>query len=532
MEGDDPVLVRQYVNIIQHPQGRPKQVALRDNQVIDLLEDFLHYRADTEPGSSGAPVFNDFWELVGLHHSGVPRRDPATKRPLTRWGALWDGRDERDVDWLANEGVRLSRILARLKAAPLQGAGRRLRDAAFSSEPVGAPRVKRLPPVPEPDESEPVRQAAPTSGLRSMTDSGASSGTLTFTVPLQVQVEVRVQLPGGTDAVVLSAVAPPVVASAAPDFGEAVSIDPDYSNRLGYAPEFIGPGPLRVELPGLSAALQHAAARLREPAPGAAPYELKYHHYSVVLHQSHRLAIFAAVNIEGDRAQGLTRETDRWILDPRVNREAQVGGAFYRGTPFDKGHLVRRIDPAWGSDVAMAKVANDDTFHFTNCAPQHRSFNRGLDLWRGLEDFLIQRAVDDRKRITVFTGPVFERDRDGRAAPDPEYAGVRVPRWYWKVAVVARPGGTLGALGFLVSQADLVDRAVSDLRSDEAAVDVAATFQVPVSRIAELTGLDFGPLSACEAPSVAGFGREAGGILAGGVWLTAPEEIVIPWADR
>src|SRR5262249_29251738 len=67
MEGDDPVLVRQYVNIIQHPQGRPKQVALRDNQVIDLLDDFLHYRADTEPGSSGAPVFNDFWELVGLH---------------------------------------------------------------------------------------------------------------------------------------------------------------------------------------------------------------------------------------------------------------------------------------------------------------------------------------------------------------------------------------------------------------------------------------------------------------------------------
>jgi V8-like Glu-specific endopeptidase len=201
MEGDDPVLVRQYVNIIQHPQGRPKQVALRDNQVIDLLEDFLHYRADTEPGSSGAPVFNDYWELVGLHHSGVPRRDPATKRPLTRWGAPWDGRDERDVDWLANEGVRLSRILARLKSATLQGEGRQLRDAAFSSEPEGIPPARRIPPapVPEPDESQPVRQGVATSGSSLMTASVSSSGTLTFNIPLQVQVEVRVRLPGGTD---------------------------------------------------------------------------------------------------------------------------------------------------------------------------------------------------------------------------------------------------------------------------------------------------------------------------------------------
>jgi hypothetical protein len=72
MEDDDPILVEEFVNIIQHPGGRPKQVALRDNQVIDLLPGFLRYKAETEPGS---PVFSDQWELVGLHHSGVPRRD-------------------------------------------------------------------------------------------------------------------------------------------------------------------------------------------------------------------------------------------------------------------------------------------------------------------------------------------------------------------------------------------------------------------------------------------------------------------------
>jgi V8-like Glu-specific endopeptidase len=38
--------------------------------VIDVKEPKLHYRAPTEPGSSGSPVFNQDWELVALHHAG------------------------------------------------------------------------------------------------------------------------------------------------------------------------------------------------------------------------------------------------------------------------------------------------------------------------------------------------------------------------------------------------------------------------------------------------------------------------------
>ena len=39
-------------------------LALRENQIVDLLEQFLHYRTDTEPGSSGSPVYNDQWQIV------------------------------------------------------------------------------------------------------------------------------------------------------------------------------------------------------------------------------------------------------------------------------------------------------------------------------------------------------------------------------------------------------------------------------------------------------------------------------------
>jgi hypothetical protein len=59
------------LNIVQHPDGRLKEVALRDNQVTWQNGQLVHYRSDTEPGSSGAPVFNDIWELVALHHAAA-----------------------------------------------------------------------------------------------------------------------------------------------------------------------------------------------------------------------------------------------------------------------------------------------------------------------------------------------------------------------------------------------------------------------------------------------------------------------------
>ena len=58
------------VNIIQHPRGRAKEVALHNNKVVRILRDVIRYSTDTEPGSSGSAVFNNDWELVALHHAG------------------------------------------------------------------------------------------------------------------------------------------------------------------------------------------------------------------------------------------------------------------------------------------------------------------------------------------------------------------------------------------------------------------------------------------------------------------------------
>ena len=94
------ILVRDPVNIVQHPKGELKQIVIRNNTLLDLpeqppLDKFAHYETDTEQGSSGSPVFNDEWEVIALHHSGVPRTNAAGTYPRSQRQGLATGRQSR-----------------------------------------------------------------------------------------------------------------------------------------------------------------------------------------------------------------------------------------------------------------------------------------------------------------------------------------------------------------------------------------------------------------------------------------------------
>ncbi|RKG96493.1 serine protease [Corallococcus sp. CA053C] len=59
--------------VMQHPKGRPMQVALDTFQGVNRSHTRVTYCTNTHPGSSGSPCFTQDLELVALHHSGDPR---------------------------------------------------------------------------------------------------------------------------------------------------------------------------------------------------------------------------------------------------------------------------------------------------------------------------------------------------------------------------------------------------------------------------------------------------------------------------
>lgn len=61
--------------IVQHPDGRPMQVALDTEAIVGLNGNRtrVRYTTTTEPGSSGSPCFGPDWQCVALHHSRDPK---------------------------------------------------------------------------------------------------------------------------------------------------------------------------------------------------------------------------------------------------------------------------------------------------------------------------------------------------------------------------------------------------------------------------------------------------------------------------
>lgn len=63
----------QPANILQYPDmaGGLMQVALRYNAIVHVDPNRFYYVTDTEEGSSGSPVFDDSWRVIGLHRAGM-----------------------------------------------------------------------------------------------------------------------------------------------------------------------------------------------------------------------------------------------------------------------------------------------------------------------------------------------------------------------------------------------------------------------------------------------------------------------------
>ena len=118
------------LNVIQHPGGRLKEIALRTNFYIGSVADSarFHYLSDTEGGSSGSPVLNDDWQVLGLHHAWDYYDRYYKDRPI-RFNSLGlhyatPSKFSEQVVATVNEGILIHAILNDLPKSVRQEIGR------------------------------------------------------------------------------------------------------------------------------------------------------------------------------------------------------------------------------------------------------------------------------------------------------------------------------------------------------------------------------------------------------------------------
>ena len=245
----------------------------------------------------------------------------------------------------------------------------------------------------------------------------------------------------------------------------------DYKNRNGYAPQFLEK---TIPLPTISNRLTNDIVKLKNNND----IELKYTNFSLVMSKSRKLPFFTAVNIDGSQLKSLERTSDAWYYDPRIEKEFQYGPDLYFNNDLDRGHLVRRLDPVWGPNF---KDANEDTFHFTNCSPQHKNLNQKT--WLDLEDYILRNADVHDLKVNVFTGPVLNNN-------DWIYRGkYLIPAEFWKVVTIIKNDDekSISSTAYLQTQKQLIEGL-------KFVFGEYKTYQVQITRIESLTGLDFGNL--------------------------------------
>lgn len=471
----------EWLTVIQHPKGGRKQICVRENKLLKRTKDVLWYSTDTLAGSSGSPVFNNDWYVVALHHSGIPQTKDGKRQTLDGVDYDQNKHDEFSIKWIANEGIRVSRIVETLRNEQPDNA---LLKPIFDAKPSYTAlqfdaRAKANGAEPnKPPTISPISERIP-----AMPTSSAEKRIVNVTLAIDGDGSVSVVGSAGLPESTLFE----ATSGSRKEVDFDVPFDATYTDRKGFDTKFLSPKPEHItHLPELSDALVAVATPLLKPTDGNKNV-LHYHNYSVVMHGERRFAIYTAANLDfGDRWD-MSRPKDIWRTDPRIRADAQIGDFYYRSNKFDRGHLTRREDLEFGSTFKKALVSAADTCHWTNCTPQHAKFNQSKVLWQGVERHILEQSIEaEGFRAQVFTGPILDED-------DPVYdkfPKIQYPVRYWKVVAAVNAAGTLFATAYLLDQSDVIAEYGIEA-APETPFSPYKTFQVTIAEVERLTGLSF-----------------------------------------
>jgi endonuclease G len=477
------------ISIIQYPLGGHKRYAY-ENNFVTAIEDkigVIQYTTDTLPASSGSPAFNTSWEVVALHYTSIPCIVDGKWR--TRTGEIWDREtmSEEDVFWIGNAGKSVSKIISYLRTLKLSTVHQKYIDQIVKNS------------------ADPVNQNESNDGVvfpqnmqnnyQNPINNAMEKINLNFTGPVNIYINQTAPQPAPMPNLNSNEVVDELLQE------KPIRFDEDYDNREGYNEDFLDD--FKVPIPIV---IQTRQSELFKKFGTNEPYILKYYHYSLVMNKERRMLMWAASNVnystsvrDGRSRKSLGEDSKAWRTDPRIPEKYQIQAAeFYDpATLVDKGHMVRRDDNVWydGADALKIEYSNSDTFHWTNCTPQHEEFNRDMfgvkGLWGILENEIKKQLNDENdankdynQKACVLSGPVLDKN-------DPSAYGIQYPYKFWKVFAINSVSKGKLVYGFILSQENKVLELGLEKEGLPRFNATVKKLQASLTEIEELAGIKF-----------------------------------------
>ena len=325
-----------------------------------------------------------------------------------------------------------------------------------------------------------------------------SNSNITISIPTamldtenSIDISLSVRKPGGASA----SAGANVTESTDTDTLEIAKVDREqdvsYDDCEGYLTDFLG---VDIPMPQPIKSLMKEVSLLDDKTD-----ELKYFHYSVIFNRVKKMPVISAINVQGDAKlrKDNSKRSDNWLRDKRIDIDQQLTDKFYKGSPFDKGHMSRFEDADWDKTADLALRDGIYTCMYTNACPQVPGLNRAGGLWGQLEKQVLEQGIKkeagDQAKMSVFNGPIFDDDKNK------VYRGEVIPMDFFKIILWLDDNNKLNATGFKLSQETLVD---DDWFRDQEkenvteAIDIENVakfkeYQCSIKQLGSLTKIDF-----------------------------------------
>ena len=243
------------------------------------------------------------------------------------------------------------------------------------------------------------------------------------------------------------------------------------SKARSAAPEAVDVSRLPVNL---------VARRARAPLGlPSAPLVLDRIYYTLGFDLALRAARWVSFTVDAPNTLRLPRRPETYFVpDPDLPEGAQTRPEDYRQNPYDRGHLVRRLDVGLNLGEETARKAESEIFFYSLIVPQPDVTKRYT--WRYVEEFTTE-LTEKVGPIHVIAGPVYQ---DSQSSNSPYLVigpgKTVVPIALFRVLLRKARDGQWRALGFMVPNDGSRER---DPRR----------FAVPIVEIEAATGLTFFP---------------------------------------